>query len=251
MRNLVLILLLLSQSLLLASKAELVQQELNVRAPVKEEIKETIDKAKLTNKPISPENVTSFAASPFKLKSATAQVPVETRLRIKVETPISARDSELGDEFRAKVVDDFYLSGDFRKLIVPKNTWIRGMVTDVKKPRLLSRSGKLGIRLDTLVTPLGDYVPLDASLSFMKGVVNEQGLLDPQTGFSDKAMEPTSALLDSTTGRAISIATLGVPVVGSLMGGSAIALFSKGDAAALDKGQELQIVLTRNTNVSL
>lgn len=229
---------------------ELIQQELTVRAPVKEDIKEDIDKAKHTNEPISPEDVTSFAASPFKLKSATAQVPVETRLRIKVETPVSAKDSELGDEFKARVVDDFYLSGDFRKLIVPKNTWIRGTVNDVKKPRLLSRAGKLGIRLDTLVTPLGDYVPLDASLSFQKGVVNQQGLLDPQTNFSDKAVKPTETLLDSDAGKAISIATLGVPVVGTLMGGTAIALFSKGDAAALEKGQELQIVLTRNTNVS-
>ena len=233
------------------AQAELIQQELSVRAPIKENMKEDLDKAKLTNEPISPENVTGFAASPFKLKSSTAQVPVETRLRIKVETPVSAKESEIGDEFQARVVDDFYLSGDFRKLIVPKNTWIRGTVNDIKKPRLLSRAGKLGIRLDTLVTPLGDYVPLDANLSFMKGVVNQQGLLDPQTGFSDKAIKPTEALLDSNTGKAISIATLGVPVVGSLMGGTAIALFSKGDAAELDKGQELQIILTRNTNVSL
>lgn len=251
MKKILLLLILFLQTAFLAVNAELIQQELSVRAPVKEDIKEIIDKSKLTNTPVSPENVSSFAASPFKLKSVTAQVPVETRLRVKIETPVSAKESSVGDEFMAKVMNDFYLSGDFRKLIVPKNTWIRGTVSEVKKPRLLSRAGKLGIKLDTLVTPLGDYVPLDANLSFQKGVVNQQGLLDPQTGFSDKAIEPTQALLDSDTGKAISIATLGVPVVGSLMGGTAIALFSKGDAAELSKGQELQIVLTRNTNVSL
>jgi hypothetical protein len=250
MRKLLLSLVVLSQLSSLV-KAELIHQELTVRAPVKEDIKEDLDKAKLTNAPLSPENVTSFAASPFKLKSATAQVPVETRLRIKIEQPLSAKDSELGDEFKARVVEDFYLSGDFRKLIVPKDTWIRGTVSDVKKPRLLSRSGKLGVRLDTLVTPLGDYVPLDAELSFQKGVVNQQGLLDPQTNFGDKAIQPTEALLDSDAGKVISIATLGVPVVGTLMGGTVIALFSKGDSAELEKGQELQIILTQNTNVSL
>jgi hypothetical protein len=250
MRKLLLSLVVLSQLSSLV-KAELIHQELTVRAPVKEDIKEDLDKAKLTNVPLSPENVTNFAASPFKLKSATAQVPVETRLRIKIEQPLSAKDSELGDEFKARVMEDFYLSGDFRKLIVPKDTWIRGTVSDVKKPRLLSRSGKLGVRLDTLVTPLGDYVPLDAELSFQKGVVNQQGLLDPQTNFGDKAIQPTEALLDSDAGKIISIATLGVPVVGTLMGGSVIALFSKGDSAELEKGQELQIILTQNTNLSL
>lgn len=156
----------------------------------------------------------------------------------------------MGEDFRARVIDDFYLTGDFRKLIVPKDSWIRGRVSYVKKPRLLSRTGKLGIRLDTLVTPLGDYVPLDADLTFQKGVVNQIGLLDPQTGFTDKALKPTNNLLSSSTGKAVSVATLGLPVVGTMVGGTAIALFSRGDAAAVTEGQELQIVLTQSTNLA-
>lgn len=204
-----------------------------------------------TNAPINPKDVDDFAASPFKLNSAIGQVPVKTRLRIKVDTPLSAESSDVGQEFKAKVLNDFYISGDFRKLIVPKDSWIRGRVSTVKKPRLLSRAGKLGIKLDTLVTPLGDYVPLDADLTFMEGVVNQEGLLDPQTDFNDKALEPTQALLGSDAGKVVSVATLGVPVVGSLLGGTVIALFSHGDAASVAKGQELQIVLTRNTDLSL
>lgn len=217
----------------------------------REPAKPNIDKNKSTNEPIQPQEVSDFAASPFKLNTAVGQVPVKTRLRMTVDTPVSAQKSKLGDEFSARVLDDFYLSGDFRKLIIPKSSWVRGRVTEVKKPRLLSRAGKLGVRLDTLVTPQGDYVPLDADLSFIPGVVNEEGLLDPQTGFSDKAMEPTSSLLDSTTGKVISIATVGVPVVGTLLGGSVIALFSHGDAASLYKGQELQIMVTRNVDLAL
>jgi hypothetical protein len=221
-------------------------QDLKVRAPFEYDLSKT----QTTNEPIKPDTVEDFAAAPFKLQSSTALIPVETRLRIKVETPLSAQNSEVGEDFKARVLNDFYLTGDFRKLIVPKDSWIRGKVSYIKKPRLLSRSGKLGIRLDTLVTPLGDYVPLDANLSFQQGVVNQIGLLDPQTGFSDKAMEPTNSLLSSNTGKAVSIATLGVPVVGTMIGGSAIALFSRGDAAAVTEGQELQIVLTQNTNLA-
>ena len=221
--------------------------ELHIREPIKP--KESNNKS--TNNPVQPVGVSDFAASPFKLNSSIAQVPVKTRLRMVVQTPLSAEKSEIGDTFKAKVRDDFYLEGDLRKLIIPKNSWIRGRVAAIKKPRLLSRSGKLGIKLDTLITPQGDYVPLDADLMFMAGVVNAEGLLDPQTGFSDKAMQPTNSLLDSDTGKAISIATVGVPDVGSLLAGSVIALFSHGDSASVYPGQELQIVITRNTDLAL
>ena len=65
--------------------------------------------SKTTNNPIDPKNVENFAASPFKLKSAVGQVPVKTRLRIKVDTTISAETAEVGDEFRAKVLNDLLM----------------------------------------------------------------------------------------------------------------------------------------------
>lgn len=221
--------------------------ELRLREPIQKKI----NKNKQTNIPVQPKGMSDFAASPFKLSTSVAQVPTKTRLRMIVDTPVSANQSKIGDRFAARILDDFYLTGDYRKLIVPKHSWIRGKVSFVKKPRLLSRSGKLAIKLDTMVTPQGDYVPLDADLTFMLGVVNKKGLLDPQTGFKDKAMAPTDALLSSGAGKAVSIATLGAPVLGTLLGGSVIALFAKGDAATVYKGQELQIVITQNTDLAL
>jgi len=206
----------------------------------------------VTNDPDEFEDISDFAAAPFKLETSTGQIPVTARLRIIVEDSLSAKSAELGDDFNARVLEDLYLEkDDFKKLIVPKNSWIRGKVSFVKKPRFLSRSGKLEINLDTLITPQADYVPLDAKLTFVEGVVNQEGLLDPQTGFSDKAIEPTEALLSSDTGKAVSIVTLGLPVAGSLIGGSVIALFSKGDSATVELGQELQIVITKNIDLAL
>jgi hypothetical protein len=204
-----------------------------------------------TNNPIKPERLSDFAASPFKLGTATGQLPEDARLRIEVESPLSAEYSRLGDLFKARVLEDFYLEGDFRKILIPKKSWIRGTVSYVKKPRLLSRAGKLGIKLDSLLTPQGDYVPLDADLSFMQGVVNENGLLDPQTKFSDKAMEPTNKLLGTETGRNVSIATLGIPVAGTLVAGTVVALFSDGDDASVYKGQELQILVNRDLDLKI
>lgn len=231
----------------LAPKDPIPVAELRLREPSKP----NVDSNKSTSSPVKPKEQLDFAASPFKLKNSVGQVPIDTRLRMIVETALSANSASIGDNFKAKVLDDFYLTGDYRKLIIPKNSWIRGKVSAVKKPRLLSRSGKLGIKLDALITPQADYVPLDADLTFMAGVVNDVGLLDPQTGFSSKAMAPTQNLLSSGKGKAVSIATVGVPVMGTLLAGSMVALFSHGDSASVYKGQELQIVITRNTDLSL
>ena len=216
------------------------------------EIENDDDDGVTTNDPVDFDDISDFAAAPFKLKSTTAQIPVTARLRITVEESISAKTAKLGDNFKARVLEDFYMNDkDFNKLIVPKQSWIRGKVSYIKRPRFLSRAGKLEINLDTLITPQGEYVPLDAKLSFVEGVVNKQGLLDPQTDFSDKAVEPTEKLLSSDTGKAVSIATLGLPVAGTLIGGSLVALFSKGDSATVAKGQELQIMVTKNIDLGL
>lgn len=226
---------------------ELIAADLQLREPKKSDF----NKNKETNAPVTPSSVSDFAASPFKLASTVAQVPVKSRIRMVVDTSLSAHKSKLGDNFQARVLEDFYLTGDYRKLIIPKNSWIRGKVNFVKKPRLLSRAGKLEVKLDSLVTPQGDYVPLDADLTFLKGIVNKDGLLDPQTGYGDKALEPSKKLLGSSTGKTVSIATAGIPVAGTLLAGSVIALFSQGDEASLTKGQELQIMLTQNTDLAI
>ncbi len=222
--------------------------QLDLREPSRSDI----EKHKSTSEPVDPSGMSEFAAAPFKLKTSIGQVPIKTRLRMEVESPLSASSASIGDNFKARVLDDFFISSKsgLKKLIVPKDSWIRGKVSTLKKPRFLSRAGKLGIKLDSLMTPQGDYVPLDADLSFQLGVVNKDGLLDPQTGFGDKAMAPTNNLLDSTAGKAVSIATAGVPVVGTLLAGSVIALFSRGDGASVYKGQELQIVITQNTDLA-
>ena len=222
------------------------------QAQERDEFTAASEEEHLSNSPIDFKDISDFATAPFKLDASTEQIPVSARLRIEVEDSISAASAKLGDDFKAKVIEDFYYQKDnLKKLIVPKDSWIRGKVSFLKKPRFLSRSGKLEINLDTLVTPQGDYIPLDAKLSFVEGVVNEKGLLDPQTGFTDKAVEPTEALLSSNTGKAVSIATLGLPVAGSLIGGSVIALFSKGDSAAVVKGQELQILITKSIDIGI
>ena len=71
------------------------------------------------------------------------------------------------------------------------------------------------------------------------------------TNFGTKALEPTQMLLESQTGKVITVATLGSPVIGTLIGGSLVALFSEGDNISLYKGQELQVVLKTDIQLTV
>ncbi|HEY9885693.1 MAG TPA: hypothetical protein V6C96_00390, partial [Vampirovibrionales bacterium] len=78
------------------------------------------------------------------------------------------------------------------------------------------------------------------------GKVTTQGVLDPQTGFREAAIAPTKKLLDSQTGQIASIATLGLPVIVTLIGGSAKAVISKGQNIGLNEGESISINLLDN-----
>jgi hypothetical protein len=190
-------------------------------------------------------------SSAHKVSANATSIPLDTRLRLGVDSPLDAKLSKLGDYFKAHIIEDFYIPSTPPQLVVPRGSWVRGHISFLKKPSVFSMAGKIGLHLDQLVTPVGEVIPLDAELDIQQGIVNASGILDPMTGFGTKAMEPTQNLLDSTTGRVISVATLGTPVVGALVGGSLIALFSYGDNITLSRGQELQIVLKKDIQLTI
>ena len=237
--------------LLIHSKAIGQETELKLRAPqiekeLDENIPTTIDVKKLPNFP----DLLNIGTAKKSFATATT-IPVNTRLRLAVDSYINAKESMLGDYFKAHILEDFYIPTDPPQLIIPKGAWIRGRISFLKKPSLFSMAGKIGLHLDQLTLPIGDVTPLDAELDVQQGIVNQQGLLDPMTNFGTKALEPTQMLLESQAGRIITVATLGSPVIGTLIGGSLIALFSEGDNISLYKGQELQIVLKTDIQLTV
>ena len=183
--------------------------------------------------------------------SATATtIPMDTRLRLSVDSSLNAKTSMLGDYFKAHILEDFYIPTEPPQLIVPRGSWVRGRISFIKKPNILSMAGKIGLHLDGLTTPMGEVTTLDAELDVQQGFVNEQGLLDPMTNYRTKALGPTQMLLDTQPGKIISVATLGTPVIGTLVAGSLLALFSQGDNITLNQGQELQIVLKKDIELT-
>lgn len=185
----------------------------------------------------------------------SATLPVQTHMKLIVEYPVSATSSHPGDLFEGHVKEDLFFG---RTLILPRGSLVRGRVSEIFKPRLLSRAGKIGLKLDQIVTPTGEVIPLDASLEFQKGTTNKMGQLDPGTNFGtrvESSVRTVSGLDQTGAARgalvAANIATLGAPIVATAIGSSAIAIFRSGDNISLSPGQELEILLTNDLGVQV
>lgn len=222
---------------------------------------------------MDPRNVPDFASRPvqapagntpmlqggsgtaLKADLASTTIPVDTRLVLTLETAVDAKTSAPGDIFEAHVKDDLYVG---MTLLLPRGSLTRGRIVEVTKPRLLSRAAKIGLKLEQLVTPAGEVIPLDATLEFKKGKTNKKGQLDPGTNFGTRVEGSVKSVAgvrpDGTTNSALvaaNVATLGAPLVATALGSSAIALFSAGDNVSLQPGSEIEVLLTGDLGLQL
>lgn len=233
----------------------------------------TVSPYAVPSRPMDPKNVPDFAPAPNEMQPPpppagasqsgtvlrsdlqSATLPVQTRLKLVLECPVDAKTSQPGDIFEAHVKDDLFLG---RNLILPRGSLVRGRVSEITKPRLISRAAKIGLKLDQIVTPVGDVIPLDAALEFQKGMTNKSGQLDPGTNFGtrvEKSVRAVSGMDEkgATKGAIIAanVATLGAPVIATAIGSSAIALFKAGDNVSLAPGSELEVLLTNDLGLQL
>lgn len=217
---------------------------------------------------VEPKNVPDFspdasATKALRSGSGTAlqaglestTLPMETRMRLVVEYPLDARTSQQGDIFEAHVRDDMFVG---RSLLLPRGSLVRGRVIEVTRPRLVSRAARIGLRLEQIVTPAGDVIPLDAALEFQKGITNQHGELDPGTTFGtrvESSMRTVTGLnsTGSTRGALIAanVATLGAPAIATLLCSSTVALFRSGDNVSVQPGQEIEVLLTNDLGLQI
>lgn len=195
------------------------------------------------------------AGTALKADLASTTIPLQTRLKLVLETAVDARASQPGDLFEAHVKDDLYLG---MTLLLPRGSFVRGRVANVVKPRLLSRAAKIGLKLEQIVTPSGEVIPLDAAIEFKKGLANRKGELDPGTSFGTRVEGNVKAVAGvGPDGKkngvlvAANVATLGAPVIATALGSSAIALFSQGDNVSLGPGQEIEVLLTNDLGLQI
>ncbi|MBI5173329.1 MAG: hypothetical protein SFV17_17785 [Candidatus Obscuribacter sp.] len=208
-----------------------------------------------TNTRIPAQNGGQQSGAALRADAASTTLPVSTHLRLVLETIVDAKTSTPGDIFEAHVKDDLFIG---TVLLLPKGSLVRGRVAEVTKPRLLSRAAKIGLKLEQIVTPQGEVIPLDAALEFQKGLTNNRGQLDPGTNFGTRVesnVKSVTGMNSTGTARgaliAANVATLGAPAIATAIGSSAIAIFKAGDNVSLSPGQELEVQLTNDLGLQL
>jgi len=207
---------------------------------------------------VEPKNVPDFAQgtnTPLKAEAASSVLPLQTRLKLVLETGVDSKSSRPGDIFEAHVRDDLFVGSS---LILPKGSLVRGRVAEVNRARLISRAAKIGLKLEQIVTPTGEVIPLDAAIDFRRGVSNAKGQLDPGTSFGTRVESSvrTASGANSTGATkgvivAANVATLGAPTIATAIGSSAIAFLSKGDQVSLSPGQEIEVLLTNDLGLQI
>jgi hypothetical protein len=233
------------------------------------------------NTPDAPEAVNST----FKIDTATEKVPVGTVLKIAFNNHMDSRVTQGGEPFTAVLLEDFtsiIKSGagksgvgqcnqtvsaqsnveSHKRIIIPAGTFIRGRVSEVKRPGLFSRGGAIGLNFDHIVLSTGDLLPLDLNLSTQNTLVNRKGELysDPGVGkkvsrgvqdglgtfnkFKDAGLQAGK----NTAGGLGSIVTVPVAVTSGAVAGTAItsgkavwALVGRGESIVINPGDSVVI----------
>src|SRR5258708_10851359 len=177
----------------------------------------------------------------------TSAVPAGTRIGVTLENGIST--------YSAKPGDSVYFRSSFpitihNKVVVPVGSYLRGEVTDAKRPGRVKGKGELRIRLNTLILPNGYTVDLNAephSTDAGKTRTDSEGKI---TGPGGKGKDVETVAATTVTGAGIGAiagggkgAGIGAGIGG--VAGLAAVLLSRGPEAQFPRGAFIGLVVGR------
>lgn len=175
-------------------------------------------------------------------------VPTGTRIGVVLENGISTATAKPGDSVYFRT--SFPITID-NKVIVPVGTYLRGEVTESRRPGRVKGRGELRIRLNTMVFPNGYTVDMNAEPHSADG---GQVKTDPEgkmSGPSGKGKDVGTVATTTAAGAGIG-AIAGGPKgagIGAGIGGVAglaAVLLSRGPEAQLPRGSSMDLMLERD-----
>ena len=175
-------------------------------------------------------------------------IPTGTRIGVVLENGISTATAKPGDSIYFRT--SFPITID-NKVVVPVGTYLRGEVTESKRPGRVKGKGELRIRLNTMVFPNGYTVDMNAEPHSADG---GQVKTDPEgkmTGPGGKGKDVETVA--KTTGAGAGIGAIAGGGKGAGIGagiggvaGLAAVLLSRGPEAQLPRGSSMDLVLERD-----
>jgi hypothetical protein len=178
----------------------------------------------------------------------TILIPTGTRIGVVLENGISTATAKPGDSIYFRTSFPITIEN---KVVIPVGTYLRGEVTESKRPGHVKGKGELRIRLKTMVFPNGYTVDMNAEPHSADG---GQVKTDPEgkmTGPGGKGKDIETVAKTTAAGAGIGAiadggkgAGIGAGIGG--VAGLAAVLLSRGPEAQLPRGSSMDLVLERD-----
>jgi hypothetical protein len=196
--------------------------------------------------PAVPPAQTTPAADPQASSSNRVIVPTGTRIGVILENGISTATAKPGDSVYFRTSFPITINN---KVVVPVGSYLRGEVTDTKRPGRVKGKGELRIRLNTLIFPNGYTVDMNAEPrstdSSSETKTDSEGKI---TGPGGKGKDAQTIATTTVAGAGIGAiadggkgAGIGAGIGG--VAGLAAVLLSRGPDAQLPRGSSMDLVL--------
>jgi hypothetical protein len=174
--------------------------------------------------------------------------PAGTRLGVTLENGISTNSAKPGDSVYFRTSFPVTMNN---KVVIPVGSYLRGEITESKRPGHVKGKGELRLRLNTLILPNGYTVDLNAEPHSADGGGTKTDSEGKITGPGGKGKDAATIATTTATGAGIGAIAAGGKGAGIGAGiggvaGLAAVLLSRGPEAQLPRGSSMDLVLERD-----
>lgn len=201
--------------------------------------------------PATQQAANSSAAQKCQVTDDNADLPTGTAIKMKLETPLSSRDSKEGDGFSGRVTEDVVVNG---RTVIPVGASVSGRLIRVSDPRRVGGVGSIHMLPEAVLLPNGKSFAINAALvdtslpSFLK--VDDEGRVKGQGITKGDKVEMAGGTGAGMVVGAIAGGGKGL-LVGAMVGGGATVVhwLSKRHSVEIPAGTELIMEISRPMNV--
>jgi len=173
-------------------------------------------------------------------------VPAGTIIPVTLTSRISTKNAKDGDGIYGKTA--FPITVD-NKIVIPEGAYVRGKITEIKRPGRVKGKAELTLNFQTLVLPSGITVPIYTSLRGAGGSGERKGEATIQ-GDSSKTDDAKTVGTAGASGGLIGVIANGgkggaIGGAGGAAAGTAAVLLTRGKDLVLEPGTTIEVVLDR------
>jgi hypothetical protein len=175
-------------------------------------------------------------------------VPADTAIPLALKNAVSSRTAFVG---QAVYCETIYPITVGNRIVVPVGSYVKGAVTQVKRPGRVKGKAQLGIRFDSLTLPNGTTRPLRATLSSYAGNGNqgfrrEEAKIEGESSKGEDAGKIASTATEGTIIGGLSSRSGKGAGIGALSGGVGALIWvlaTRGKEILLPPGTNLELQL--------